>query len=426
MRVYLTEQTPIRAIGMNQSLLTLAVTFFTAICLAALLWAYYRHREERRGRKQGIVTIPVGAGHMVTAGCLGVLAYLGLLFVSVTLTFDLVQQTVAPDWLAWVVAIGLLAGFFIMAGWAVFGIGDSFAMTRLAVDKERIRLIRRGRPRTVIFWDKRWRLERMARVQPLGIPALGGATGYTLLMRLRQGHKELLLAFDVSGREVGGLPPYNGRQQGLNIGQQAEWLRSEILFRHERWEEAPGKRQLDTAVNLDELSALAPEAALKDALNFGDEDLVQNRDGLASNAQTSVIREDLKLALVAYLILVAAFGAGALYTLLRLLQGGSFDALGPWLIVLLLAVGFCSLMAMINVQHLRSKIFVDRVSGQIRLQHYRRSDEYWLRIGDEAYPITKQLGDVLKNEVYYHLYIARFGIGAQDARLLSAEELELP
>lgn len=361
---------------------------------------------------------------MATAGCLGVVAYLGLLFVSVSLTFDLVEQAAAPDWLAWVVAIGLLAGFFIMVGWAAFGIGDGFAMTRLAVDKERIRLIRRGRTKTVIFWDKRWRLERFARVQPVGNPALGGGTGYTLLMRLRQGHKQLLLAFDVPGREVGGLPPYDGSQEGHYIGDRAEWLQSEILFRHERWDEGPRKRQLDAAFNPDELATLAPEAALKDALDFSEDDLAQNRDGLTSNAQASSIRRDLKLTLATYLVLAAAFGAGGLYSLVRLLKGGSFDAVGPWLVVLSLAAGFCTLMAMITGQHLRSEILVERVSGQIHMQHYPRSDEYWLRIRNEAYPVTSRLNDALKNEAYYHLYVARHGISAQDARLLSAEELE--
>ncbi len=216
---------------MFQSIGVIAVTLFTAACLAALFWGQRRRREERRRRKQGIITIPVGAGYMVTAGCLGVLGYLGLLFVLLTLTFDLVEQATAPDWLAWVVAIGLLAGFFIMVGWAVFGIGKGLAMTRLVVDKERIRLIKRGRTKTVIFWNKRWRLERMARLQQTGHPALGGDTGYSLLMRLRQGRKELDLAFDVPGEEIGGLPAYDGPNEGHSIIDDAEWLRSEVLFR---------------------------------------------------------------------------------------------------------------------------------------------------------------------------------------------------
>jgi hypothetical protein len=330
---------------MAQSVWTVAVTILTGLCLAALLWAQQRHRKERRRRKQGLVSVPVGSGHMVTGGCLGLLAYLGLLFVAVSLTLGLVDQVAGPDWLAWVVAIGLLVGFFLMAGWAAFGIGDSFALTRLAVDKEGMRLIRRGRPRTVIFWDKRWQLEQLARLRPVGTPALGGTTEYSLLMRLRQGHKELLLAFDVSGREAGGLEPYDGRQQGLQISDMAEWLRAEILLRHERWQDAPDRSERVKAEKLDQLLPVAPELALKEALEFDEAELAQNRDGKASASQSSVIRRDQKLTLATYLVLAAVFGAGGLYCLYRLLRGGSFQTVGPWLIVLLLTAGFCSLMA---------------------------------------------------------------------------------
>jgi len=120
---------------MNSSFWIVAVATITAAIVAALVWGYLRRREEKRRRKQGVVTIPLGAGYMVTAGCLGVLGYLGLIFVLTSLTFDLVEEVEAPDWSAWAVAIGLLVGFFIMVGWAVFGIGSSFAMTRLVVDK---------------------------------------------------------------------------------------------------------------------------------------------------------------------------------------------------------------------------------------------------------------------------------------------------
>jgi hypothetical protein len=410
-----------------QSIGFVAAIIITAACLAALFWGQHRRREEKRRRKQGIVTIPVGAGYMVTAGCLGVLGYFGLLFVVLTLTFDLVDQATAPDWLAWVVAIGLLAGFFIMVGWAVFGIGRGFAMTRLVVDKERIRLVRRGRTKTVIFWNKRWRLERMARLEQVGLQAFGGDTGYySLLMRLRQGRKELTLAFDVPGEDVGGLPAYDGPDEGHAITDKGEWLRSELIFRYERWDETAETKQPAMEIDPDELSALAPGAAVKDALNFTEEDLVQNRDGLASEAQRSSIRGDLKLTLATYFVLGAVFGAGGLYCLVRLLRGGSFDIFGPWLVVLLLVTGFCALMAVITGGHFRSEILVERVSGRIRLQHYRGSDEYWLRLGDQAYHITKQVYEALKDEGAYHLYVARYGIGAQDARLLSAEELALP
>jgi hypothetical protein len=411
---------------MIRTLGAITVTVITVACLAALVWGYRRRREETRRRKQGIVTIPIGAGHMVTAGCLGVVGYLGLLFVLLSLTFDLMEQVTAPEWLAWVVAIGLLAGFFIMAGWAAFGIGSSFAMTRLVVDKDGIRLIRRGRIKTAISWNRRWRLERMAHLQQMGYGAFGNDTEYSLLMRLRQGRKELLLAFDVPGEEVGGLPLYDGPYEGHQITDKAEWLRSEIRFRHERWDETQARKQLNTGFSPDELSALAPDTALTDALDFTQEDLVQNRDGLISDSQVSSISGDLKLTLATYLVLAAAFGAGTLYSLIRLLQGGAFGAFGPWLIVMLLACGFCLFMALITEQPLRSAILVERVSGQIQLQHYRQSEEYWLRIGDEAYPITRQIGEALKNEAYYNLYVARYGIGAQDAKLLSAEELEPP
>jgi hypothetical protein len=411
---------------MIQSLVPIAVTVITAISLAALFWGHHRQREEKRRRKQGIITIPVDAGYVATAGCLGVVGYLGLLYLLLSLSFDLIEQAVAPDWAAWVGAIGLLAGFFIMVGWAAFGIGSSFALTRLVVDKERIRLIRRRRTKTAIFWDRQWQLERMAHLQRASIQAFAGDTEYSLLMRLRQGKKELLLVFDVPGEEVGGLPPYDSPQEGYHIIDKAEWLRSEIRFRHERWEEAPTRRQPNTGINPDELSALAPGAALKNALHFNENELADNHGGLASDSQTGSIRRDQKLTLATYLVLAAAFGAGALYSLNLLLQGHSFDAVGPWFIVLLLAAGFCLLMALITRQHLRSEILVERVSGQIQLQYYRQSDEFWLRVGEDAFHITKQLFNALENEAPYHLYVARYGIGAQDAKLLSAEELNHP
>jgi len=245
-------------------------------------------------------------------------------------------------------------------------------------------------------------------------------------MRLRQGNKELLLVFDVPDKEVGGLPAYDGPQEAYQIIDKAEWLRSEIRFRHERWEEAPTRRQPNTGISPDELSALAPGAALKNALHFNEKELADNRGGLASDSQTGSIRRDQKLTLATYLVLAAAFGAGALYSLNLLLQGRSFDAVGPWFIVLFLAAGFCLLMTLITRQHLRSEILIERVSGQIQLQHYRQSGEYWLRIGEDAFHITKQLFNALENEAPYHLYVARYGIGAQDAKLLSAEELNHP
>jgi hypothetical protein len=363
---------------------------------------------------------------VVTAGCLGVLGYLGLLYLLLSLTFDLIEQVVAPDWSAWVAAIGFLAGFFIIVGWAAFGIGSSFATTRLVVDKKRIRLIRRGRTKTAIFWDRKWDLECLAHLQRASIQAFAGDTEYSLLMRLRQGKKELLLVFDVPGEEVGGLPPHDGPDEGHHIIDKAEWLRSEILFRHERWGKAPTRKQPDTGISPDELSTLAPDAALKNALHFNEKDLAHNRGGLASDSQVSSIRGDQKLTLATYLVLVTAFGTGALYSLNLLLQGYSFDTVGPWFIVLLLGTGFCLFMAMISRQHLRSKILIERVGGQLHLQYYRQSDEYWLRIGEEAFHITKQLFNALENEAPYHLYVARYGIGAQDAKLLSAEELSHP
>lgn len=72
----------------------------------------------------------------------------------------------------------------------------------------------------------------------------------------------------------------------------------------------------------------------------------------------------------------------------------------------------------------KSEIRVERVSGQIRLQYYRQSDEYWLRIGAEAFHITKQLSDALDDAAFYHLYVARYGFGASNAKLLSMEKLE--
>jgi hypothetical protein len=411
---------------MIQSVLFIAATVITVISLAALFWGYRRKREEKRQRKQGIITIPIDAGYMVTAGCLGFVGYLGLLYLVVSLTFDLVDQAAGPDWLVWVAVIGILAGFFIMVGWAAFGIGSSFARTRLVVDKERIRLIRRGRTKTTIFWARQWQLERMAHTQRSDLQFPPGDTEYSLLMRLRQGRSELLLVFDVPGEEVGGLPPYDGRPEGLHILDQAEWLQSEIRFRHERWEESATSRQADTGIALDALLALTPDAALKSALGFNEEELAQNREGVASDTQARLIRRDQKLTLATYSVLGFVFGAGVLFCLYLLLEGRPFDAVGPWFVVLLLTAVFCLLMAIASREPLRSEILVERVSGLIRLVQYQATDEYWLRIGDEAFYITKQLFDALKNQARYHLYVARYGIGAQDAKLLSAEELNHP
>lgn len=412
---------------MSQDWVAIGVTVITAAILAALFWGYQRQREEGRRRKRGVVTIPVGAGYMVTAGCLGVLGYLGLVSVLVFLTLDLFEQAEdVPASMAWVVAIGLLAGFFAMVAWAVFKIGSSFAVTRLVVDRQAIRLKRRRRLKSVIFWDRPWKLERMARLQQVGHQALGGGTEYSLIMFLRQRRYELMLEFDVTGNEVGGLPAYDGPHRGYHILDQSEWLRSEILFRHEKWDKTSLKKQSSAALSTDEGSALAPGNALKEALNFDEEDLAKNRQGLSSDSQTGSIRGAQKLTLATYLVLGTSFGAGALYCLGRLLQGQAFAAFGPWLIVLLLATGFCLLMVLVTRQRSRSEILVERVSGKIHLQHYQKSDEYWLRIADEAFPITKRLHDALLNDSYYQLYVARYGIAAQEAKLLSAEQLESP
>lgn len=408
---------------MIQSILLIAVTVITAISLGALFWGYRRKREEKRRRKQGIVTIPVDTVYLVTGGCLGVMGFFGLLYLIMSLTFDLLDQVSGPDWLIWVAAIGLLTGFFLLAGWGAFGIGSSFALNRLVVDKERIRLVKRGRTKIAIFWNKQWQLERMAHLQQTG---LSRETSYSLLMRLRQGNRELQLVFDVPGEEVGGLPEYDGRPKGLQIFDQAEWLQAEIRFRHEQWEEAPKRSQHTGGIKPSELSALTPDVSLMDALKFTEEELAGNRSGIASDLQARLIRRDQKLTLGTYSVMATIFGVGALFSLYLLLQGRPFDAVGPWLIVLLLAAVFCLLMAMASREALRSEILVKRISGWIRLARYSSSGEYWLRIGDEAFHITKPLFDALENETPYHLYIARFGSAAQEAKLLSAEELSHP
>lgn len=329
-------------------MIIVAVTVLTAIILTILFWGYRRKREEQRLRKQGVVTIPIDAGYLVKAGCLGVLGYLGLLFVLVSLTLDLLEQAAGPDWLVWVVAIGLLVGFFAMVGWAAFGIGSSFATTRLVIDKQGIRLISRGRTKTVILWDKQWRLEQMAHLRRAGYRVFDDSTEYKLLMRLHQRKNELLLVFDATGEEVGRLTPYEGTNEGNHILDEAEWLRSEILFRYERWDESPRKKPAVTRVNSEYLVAIGPDAALINALDFTEEDLADNRNGLCKASQISPIRRDQTLTLATYVVLAAAFGAGTIFSLNRLFQGQSFETIGPWLIVCLLATSFCVIMAIIT------------------------------------------------------------------------------
>jgi hypothetical protein len=401
----------------------IAVTLSTAAILVILFWGYRRKREEKRRRKQGEFTIPIDAGHIVTAGCLGVLGYLGLLFILVSLTLDLFERVDGPAWMNWVIAFGLIAGFFAMVGWAVFAIGSSYAVSRLVVDKQGIRLMRWRRTKTFISWDRPWQLERMTHQRRVRYRAFDYGTEYKLLMRLFQRKNELFLVFDVTGEEVGGLTPYEGPIEGHQIVDEEEWLISEINLQYERWAETPEKKPAASGAVSGELAAVEPGVALMNALDFSEEDLALNRKNQYAASQVSFLRRDQWLTLATYLVLAAIFGAGALNSVNRLFQGRSVETYVSLLIVCLLVTGFCLLMAIGTGWDVKTEVIVERVSGQIRLQHYPQSGEHWLRVGEEAFHITKPLFDALDDRAYYNFYVGRYGFGASETKLLSAEAL---
>jgi hypothetical protein len=402
----------------------IVVTIFTAVILAILFWGYRQRLEEKRRRKKGEVTIPIDAGYIVASGCLGVLGYMGLLFVFVSLTLDLFERMVGPAWLNWVIVFGLIAGFFAMVGWSVFGIGSSFAMSRLVVNKQGIRLMRWRRTKTAIYWDRSWRLEQMAHQRRVRYRAFDYGTEYKLLMHLSQGKKVLKLIFDVTGEDVGGLTPYEGLVEGHQIVDEEEWLISEIIRQYERLVNAEEKKPADEIAGSGDLAAVAPSVALMNALDFSEEDLALNRKYQYSTSQVSFLRRDQWLTLATYLVLAAIFGAAAVHSLNRLFQGSSFETYGSLLIVCSLVTGFCLLMALSTRWDVKADVRVECLSGQIRLQHYRQSGEHWLRIGEEAFHITKRLFDALEDEAYYDFYVARYGFGVTDTKLLSAEKVE--
>ncbi len=76
-----------------------AIVLTTAIILTSLFWAQWQQWQEKRRRRQGAYSLAIDKGYIAIAGCLGVFGYLGLLFITLWLTFDIVEEATAPGWL---------------------------------------------------------------------------------------------------------------------------------------------------------------------------------------------------------------------------------------------------------------------------------------------------------------------------------------
>jgi hypothetical protein len=401
------------------------------LILALLLWAQWKRWQEKKLRRAGITTIAVGGGHASAAGCLGIAGYLSLLFMVVGLAFDIVEESTAPGWLAWVVVIGLLVGFFAFVAWASMGVGSSFALTRLVLDSQGIRLTRSGKTQLVIRWGEPWQLGQYAGVH-FRYRHLGeNYTDYTLWFVLQQENKRLQLRFDTPSERIGGLPPYEGSGEGLEIVELSEWLQVEILQRHALSNMPAGvESDISLASKADETAgiytAISPDPTLMKALNFSEEDLAFNREGAHKVSQLAHLQRDRWITLGTYGVMALLFGWLAARQVFRPAGSDSTETRVAALIVFLLVFGFCTLMALVSYADIRFGIHVSRTRGTVTLQHYEQSGEYWLRIKDSAVPINKHLYDVFEDQALYDLYFAYHGLGDADRTLISAEKVVLP
>lgn len=404
------------------------VIVVTALILGALLWGQWQRWREKRRRRAGTTSVAVGDGHMVIGGCLGVLGYMGLLFTIVSFTFDIVEDSTAPAWLAWVVVFGMLTGFFALVAWGSLVVGPSFASTRLVLDSQGIRLVRFGKTKIAILWHEPWQLEQYAGVH-FRYRHLGeNYTDYTLLLDLRQGNSRLLLRFDAEDNRIGGLSPYEGSEEGYEGFEMSEWLQAEILHRHMVWEKLPADEKNHKVPAADDeipviSSARKLDLPLMQALNFNDEDLAFNREGTYKVSQLAHLRRDKWLTLGTYVVLALVFGALAMRLIFQSESSESTETRVAAIVVFLLVFGFCTLMAIASYATIRTGMNITRVRGTVTLQHYEQSGEYWLRVKDTAVPITSQIYEAFEDQAVYDLYFTYHGVGDTDRTLLSAEKI---
>ncbi len=415
-----------------------AVVVFTTLILVTLLWAQWRRWQEKKRRGAGIFALAVGDGHTFISGCLGVAGYMGLLFIIVLFTIDIVEEAVLPAWLNWVAVFGLVVGFFAFVYWAIIGVGASFALTRLVLNPQGIRLVRLDKTIITIRWDEPWQLEQFADIH-LRYRHLGERyTDYRLWLQLRQRDRHLILQFDVDDQRVGGLPPYDSTEEGYRVTELAEWLQAEILHRCmiEQGSDAVSKFPevtIDAKQPPERRSAGAPDQALPDqalpdmalmkALAFTEEDLAFNRDGAYKARQVAYLRRDRWLTLATYIVMALLFGGLAVRQVVQMVGGEMSETTAAAFVVFLLVLGFCTLMAFVSYADIRVEIHITRIRGTITLQHYEQSGEYWLRIKDTAIPITSPVYDAFEDEAVYDLYFAYHGVSVADKTLVSAEKI---
>lgn len=410
------------------NVVVVAVGAIAVLILALLLWAQWQRWQEKIRRRAGSTTIAVGNGHTFTAGCLGIAGYMSLLFIVVWFTIDIVEEGIAFEWLNWVVAIGLLVGLFAFVAWASMGVGSSFARTRLVLDSQGIRLLRSGKTQVAILWHEPWQLGQYAdihfRYRHLG----ENYTDYTLWFDLQQKNNRLQLRFDTGSERIGGLPPYKGSGEGLQIVEMAEWLQVEILQHYNLWDIPAGKEpDLSLAALEDKPSSIhttgSPDPLLMKVLNFSEEDLAFNREGAYKVSQLARLQRDRWLTLGTYVVMALLFGWLAARQVFQPATGESTETRVAALIVFLLVFGFCILMALVSYADIRVGMHVSQIKGIVTLQHYEQSGEYWLRIKDTAVPITRQLYDAFEDQAFYDLYFAYHGLGETDRTLVSAEKV---
>jgi hypothetical protein len=405
---------------------TFLAALIAAAAIGALLWGRHRAAELRRLRRKGVAIIPADDGYVVASGCLGALGFFALLFVTVALSFDLVERMEATDWLAWVFAIGLIAALITSVVWSVVRVGRGLAAVRLRVDGEGIALYRWRRSERLIRWHRPWQLKRWAVVVPSSSAVDRGAAEWTLRLQLRQGRTVLTLDLDMGSAEAGGLPPFEGGvpEAIVAVSDDAAWLYDEILRRQRigRSEvEAGGSGEgLDLASGW---TPSAPGAALMAAFDFDADALDRNRSGALSQPQRAALRSDRNASAITYAVLGTLSLAGALYGLMALLRGTPFSSVGPLLIVCVLLLLFCGLMALAVASERIDDVVVASVAGPIHLQDYAVRDERWLRVGERAFRLTGNQAETFVEGGVYRLYTVEQGPSHSALHLLSVEPL---
>jgi hypothetical protein len=331
-------------------------------------------------------------------------------------------------WLNWNAVIGLLVGFFAIVYWASIGLGASFAPTKLVPDQQGIRLVRLGKTKLTIRWDEPWQLEQFADIH-LRYRYLGERyTDCRPCLHLQQQNRHLILQFDVDDRRVGGLPHYDGMEEGLRGFEMAEWLQDEILH-HYMIESGSDAAKIspeetgDANWQPERRVAGASDLTLMKALGFTGEDLAFNRDGAYKASQVAYLRRDKWLTLATYFVMALIFGGLGVRQLVQLVGGDSSETTIAAFVVFLLVFGFCTLMAFVSFADIKVDIHITRIRGTVTLQHYEQSGEYWLRVKDTAVPITGPVYDTFEDQTVYDLYFAYHGVSDTDKTLVSAEKI---